>query len=112
MRTAVYTNVALTVIAIFLGVIALRPLAAPARVSAQAASEASHFYIEPRTTFLRRPDGRAQAEGKVVVDLRTGDIWGFPTLEGVPYPVDRMKNEPAVSEPMYLGKFDFSKMHR
>ena len=111
MRTTAYTNVALTAISILLGVIALRPLATPAAVRAQS-PDLPYLYIEPHTTVLRRPDGRALAEGKVVVDLRTGNIWGFPTLEGVPYPVNRMKSEPPVSEPMYLGRFDLSKMQR
>jgi hypothetical protein len=97
-------------IAIVLGILALRPLAGPPPVSAQ--SEAPLLYVEPGTTVLRRPDGGAQMQGKVVIDLRTGDIWGFPTLEGVPYPVARTKTTPPVSEPMYLGKFDLSKMRR
>ncbi len=62
--------------------------------------------------MLRKPNGTGQVEGKVFIDLRTGDIWGFPTLSGAPYPVDATKNEPTVSEPMYLGKFDLSKMKR
>jgi hypothetical protein len=51
-------------------------------------------------------------QGKVVIDLRTGEVWGFPTLDRVPYPVDWTKPTPPVSSPMYLGKFDFAKMRR
>ena len=109
---SLYTDVILTVIAIFLAILAVRPLAAPPAVRAQSGQDYAWLYVEPRTTVLRKPDGTAQAYGKVVIDLRTGDIWGFPTLEGVPYPVDRTKHDPPVSEPMYLGKFDFSKMRR
>ena len=112
MRSNWYTNVTLTAIAIFLGILTLRPLAGPGPVLAQSGSDIPYLYIEPKITVLRKPDGTAQMPGKVVVDLRTGDVWGFPTLEGVPYPVDRMKPTPPVSEPMYLGKYDFSKMTR
>jgi hypothetical protein len=98
----------LTIIAIFLGILAIRPLVQPARVSAQ--SDYSYLYVEPRTTTLRKPDGTAQVEGKVVIDMRDGSVWGFPTLSSAPYPVDTTKPEPAVSTPMYLGKFDFSKL--
>ena len=111
MRITAYTNLVLTAIAILLGVIAVHPFVTPTPVSAEP-PDLPYLYIEPRTTILRRPDGRAQAEGKVVVDLRNGNIWGFPTLEGVPYPVDRLKSDPPVSEPMYLGRFDLSKMQR
>ena len=74
--------------------------------------EPPHLYIEPLTTTLRKPDGTGQMEGKVVIDLRNGDIWGFPTLTSAPYPVDTTNTKPPVSEPMYLGRFDFTKMQR
>ena len=110
MRTRTLTNVLLAAIAVFLGILALRPIASPAPVSAD--SGYPYLYIERGTTTIRRPDGGAQMQGKVVIDLRTGDIWGFPTLSSAPYPVDLTKPVPPVSEPMYLGKFDFSKMRR
>ena len=109
MQSKTYTQGVLTVIALLLGVIALRP---SNPVTVQAQSPASYLYVEPRVTSIRKPDGSAQMQGKVVIDLRTGDIWGFPTLSGAPYPVDLTKPEPPVSEPIYLGKFDFSKMRR
>jgi hypothetical protein len=40
----------------------------------------------------------------------TPAVWGFPTLENVPYPVDRTATNPPVSEPLYLGRFDLAKM--
>lgn len=107
----IYTQAILTVIAIMLAVIALRPAMNPSPVAAQQ-PEAAYLYIEPRTTTLRKPDGTAQMEGKVVINMRTGDIWGFPTLTSAPYPIDTTKTEPPVSEPMYLGRFDFAKMQR
>src|SRR3954466_14968278 len=91
-KTAIYTNVVLTLIALFLGVIALRPVTHPAPVLAQ--SDFSFLYVEPRTTLLRKPDGSQQVEGKVVIDMRNGDIWGFPTLSSTPYPVDTFNQVP------------------
>jgi hypothetical protein len=46
--------------------------------------------------------------GKVVIDMRNGDIWGFPTLVQGPYPIDTASSKPPTSRPMYLGKFLFS----
>jgi hypothetical protein len=103
-----YTKCVLTVIALLLFLLVLRPVTNPAVASAQ--SNYGYLYIEPGTTTLRAPDGSSQLQGKVVIDLRNGNIWGFPTLSSAPYPVDTMRPEPPVSSPMYLGKFDFSKM--
>ena len=66
------------------------------------------LHIEPGYTTLRKPDGTAQLNGKVVVNRRTGEIWGFRTLGPSPYPIDTVNTEPPISKPMYLGKFDFS----
>ncbi len=103
-----FTKLVLTVIALLLGVIAFRPVIRPASIQAQ--SDYSHLYVEPGTTTVRRPDGTQQVEGKMVIDLRNGDIWGFPTMYGTPYPVDIAHSQPPVSAPIYLGRFDFSKM--
>ena len=108
MSLDLYSKCVLTAIAVLLGVIALRPTAQPA--AAAAAGGYSYLYVEPRTTTLRKPDGTQQVEGKVVIDMRNGDIWGFPTLSGAPYPVDTTRSEPPVSDPMYLGRFNFSKI--
>jgi len=105
-RSDFYTKAVLTVIALFLGIVALRPVWSPQPVRAQ--TEYSFLYIEPGVTALRKPDGMTQVEGKVVVDMRNGNIWGFPTLSGTPYPVDQTTAKPPVSKPMFLGKFDFS----
>jgi len=58
--------------------------------------------------MLRTPDGSRQVLGKVVVDMKSGDVWGFPTLSSDPYPVDVTKAEPPTSKPIYLGKYDFA----
>lgn len=106
--TGLYTRILLTLIAVFLGIVALRPIVRPAPVEAQA--DSPRVYVEPGTTTLRNPDGTQQVEGKVMIDLRTGEIWGFPTLSPYGYPVDVAHSAPPVSAPMYLGRFDFSKM--
>ncbi|HEV3333528.1 MAG TPA: hypothetical protein VG096_21235 [Bryobacteraceae bacterium] len=105
-RVDLYTKVVLTMIAGLLAVLAFRPVPHPITVQAQSA--AANFYLEPGTNTLRKPDGTGQLQGKVVIDLRNGDAWGFPTLSGAPYPVDPTDTKPPVSEPIYLGRFDFA----
>jgi hypothetical protein len=109
MRTDWYTKTVLTLIAALLAAIAFRAMMIP--VPAQAAQgDTADLYIEPGYTSLRKPDGTAQLIGKMVVNRRTGEIWGFPTLADSPYPINTVNSEPPVSSPMYLGKFDFSKV--
>jgi hypothetical protein len=109
-RVDLYTKVVLTAIAAFLGVLALRPAVRP--VTAHAQSDSPSVYIEPGIVSLRKPDGSYLGDGRMVIDRKTGDVWGFPTfLAGAPYPVDVM-NSPATSKPTYLGRFDFSAMKR
>ena len=36
--------------------------------------------------MLRKPDGSQQVEGKIVIDMRNGDVWGFATLSGLGLP--------------------------
>lgn len=110
MQSKTYMQALLTIIALLLAVIAIRPTVHPS--TAHADSQSSWLYVEPGSTTLRKPDGTAQVQGKVFIDLRSGDTWGFPTLSGAPYPVDTTKTEPPVSEPMYLGRFDLTKMQR
>ena len=105
-----YTNVVLTAIAILLGIFVIRPVAHPAAVQAQTSGD--DFYIEPGVSTLRNPNGLEQLQGKVVIDLRNGNAWGFPTMLAAPYPIDTTNTKPPVSEPMYLGKFDFARMKR
>ena len=105
-----YSKCVLTVIAFLLAVLAFRPLTHP-QIRGDSI-RLSYIYVEPRTTTLRNPDGSQQLQGKVVIDLRNGNTWGFPTNSALPYPItDVMRAEPPVSSPMYLGKFDFSKMN-
>ena len=100
----------LAAIAILLGVLAARPFFAPDPAYAQ--REHPDYYIEPGYTLLRQPGGMRQVYGKVVVDLKTGDIWGFPTGFESPYPYDPTKDAPPVSSPIRLGRFDFAQLQR
>jgi len=106
MRTDFYTKAILTVLACLLAILVLRPIFTPVPAEAQSSSD---FYIEPGFTAIRKPDGTAQVPGKLVINRITGDIWGFPTLQDSPYPVNTTASEPPVIKPIYLGKFDFSK---
>jgi hypothetical protein len=104
-----YDRILLTLSVFFLGVLTLRPTFEPNVAHAQSGN--AQYYIEPGTTMLVSPDKSKQVVGKVVVDLTNGSIWGFPTLQELPYPIDSIKSQPPTSYPIYLGKFDFSAMH-
>ncbi len=110
MKLNLFDRTVLTLVTLFLGVLALRPMFTPEVVRAQGAID--HLYIEPGVHTLLSPDKSRQAEGKIMVDLTTGNIWGFPTGPDTPYPIDRLKAQPATSSPIYLGKFDLTGMHR
>ncbi len=106
-----FVRIMLVVIVMLLGLLALRPLAQPASVRAQA-EEGYPFFVEPGYTMLRKPDGTTQVYGKMVIDMRNGDIWGFPTQTQSPYPIDSTITKPPKSSPMYLGKFMFNEASR
>lgn len=110
MKLNFFDRAVLALAMIFLGLIALRPLFTPEVVRAQA--NVDHLYIEPGIKTLLSPDRTRQVQGKVVIDLTNGNIWGFPTSTDVPYPIDPTKPQPATSSPVYLGKFDFAAMQR
>jgi hypothetical protein len=105
------TNVLLLVIAIALVSIAARPYVEPVRAEAQSLP-ARLLYIEPGVQMLRAPDGSSQVYGKVVVDLRSGKIWGFPTGSLDPYPSSPIDNKPTISKPFALGRFALEDMDR
>jgi hypothetical protein len=75
-------------------------------------SEAHPFYIEPGTAMLRAPDGSRQVLGKVVVDMRNGDIWGFPTFTQDPYPAVGANSTPPTSHLFLLGKFAIADLNK
>jgi hypothetical protein len=110
MKLDTFTKTALAAIAVFLGVIALRPFLDPPASLAQ--GNGSDLYIEPGVHSLRAPDGSRNVMGKVVVDLRVGNIWGFPTGTNAPYPIVSSETEPPVSRPFLLGRFDLAAIKR
>jgi hypothetical protein len=63
MRRNNWTNFLLTIIAVALIVIAIRPNIAPHAVRAQS-SPPYPFYFEPGTQMLRAPDGSKQIYGR------------------------------------------------
>ncbi len=100
------TNFLLLLIAVALLAIAARPYIAPQ--SAQAQSDQPYpLYIEPGTQMLRAPDGSKQVYGRVMIDMRTGKVWGFPTGSTDTYPVNAMNSKPQVSHPFALARFAF-----
>jgi hypothetical protein len=104
-------RVAVLLAAAFLGVIALRPYVSPTAAHAQG-QDLYPLYIEPSVHNIRAPDGSGEFLGKVVVDMRNGNIWGFPTGSKAPFPVRITTSEPPVSHPIYLGKFDFAGLNK
>lgn len=111
MKTRQHTQLLLLLTAIFLGALSVRPYIAPSAVRADS-GEGYPVYIEPGVSMLRAPDGSQQVLGKVVVDLRTGNIWGFPTLTQDPYPAVGANTRQQVSHPFLLGKYAFSDMDK
>jgi hypothetical protein len=101
----------LLVIAVSVGTIAARPYIDPPIARAQS-GDGSPFYVEPGVSMLRAPDGSRQVLGKVVVDLRNGNIWGFPTLTQDPYPSAGADTKAPTSHPFPLGKFALADMNR
>jgi hypothetical protein len=83
-------------------------LLSPVAQTVQAQNSSPPIYVEPGVTMLRAPDGSRQVLGKVVIDLRNGNIWGFPTTVQQPFPVDVTKSQPPTSIPFRLGRFDLS----
>jgi hypothetical protein len=104
MNNPLITNLLLGTIAAALVSIAVRPYVEPNVVHAQTGNQRD-FYIEPGVQMLRMPDGRGQIFGKVIVDLRNGRIWGFPTYSSDVYPTNLKDGKPPVSHPFPLGQF-------
>ena len=107
------TNTLLAIIAVALTAIAVSPYVQPAPVAAQSGAVANvdPIYVEPGVYMLRRPEG-GQILGKVTVNLRTGNVWGFPTGTPDPYPVTPLDSKPQVSHAIPLGRFALSEADR
>ena len=112
MKLNSFDRCALALVTIFLGVIALRPLFKPEAAQAQVRAVQDQLYIEPGINIIRSPDQQILTQGKVVLDLTTGNIWGFPTGPDIPYLIDPLKPKPMLSSPIFLGRFDLAAMHK
>lgn len=110
MRLNLFDRIALAIGVLFLGIIAARPFFAPEVAKADNAS--AHLYVEPGIYSLLAPDHSQSVAGKVMIDMSTGNIWGFPTAPDAPYPIEILKQQPATSTPIYLGKFDLAATRR
>jgi hypothetical protein len=101
----------LVVIALLLGIVAFHPVVQPPPVMAQDGSPYP-FHIEQGMVSLRKSDGTT-TWGKIAVDMRNGDVWGFPMrAQNTPYPVYGPSDTPKVSHPLYLGKMAFGEATR
>lgn len=106
-----FVKILLVSVVVLLAVLVFRPVAHPSSVLAQSGSPYPYF-IEQGTVSLKKPDGNI-AWGKVVVDMRTGDVWGFPMkAQNTPYPVYGQGDNSKVSHPMYLGRMAFEEAVR
>jgi hypothetical protein len=94
-----------------LALLAVRELRSPAPASAQ--TSARNLFIEPGTIDIPLAQG-GNALGKIVVDLDTGETYGFPVFgPKMPYPgLQVSERTPLTSRPVYLGRFDFGRMSR
>jgi hypothetical protein len=111
MRKDALTKTLLAVIAVALIAIAIRPYIAPTPAQAQSSS-AYPFYIEPGVVMLHRAGVTENLYGRVVVDMRSGKIWGFPTGTIDTYPSNSLEEKPITSHPLYLGKFAFDEIEK
>ena len=105
------TKCLLAVIAVALCAIAIRPYVSPPTAQAQS-GVAYPVYIEPGVQMLKSADGRKSVYGRMVVDLRTGKIWGFPTITTDPYPFNALGGKPVTSRPFELDNFAFEDMEK
>jgi len=111
MKPRTTTNLLLAANALLLLALVLRPFYLPAPVHAQISG--NDVFIEPGIYLLRSPDNRRQAFGKVVVDLRNGNVWGFPTYDRqLPYPSNPVRTASVTSQPFQLGRFAFEGIRR
>ena len=100
----------LLVIVILLGVIALRLYVAPPVVKAESLGTYFPLHIEPGNVNLTSPDGKYSGVGKLVIDLRNGNIWGFPALGTVPRSLSDFT--PITSHPYLVGKWALTDMDK
>jgi hypothetical protein len=103
------TNVLLLAIAVALIAIAARPYVQPPTVQAQAGANVDPLFVEPGTVLMRAPGG-GQIPGKVITNLRTGKIWGFPTGTGDGYPMSPIDSAPENVHAVLLGRYELGEI--
>jgi hypothetical protein len=111
MKKPTFTNTLLLLIAISLAAIAVRPYVRPQAAQADS-GQPYPLYIEPGTQMLRSPDGSKQVYGRVMIAMRNGKVWGFPTTGTDTYPTNAMDSKPPVSHPFVLGRFAFEDIEK
>jgi len=110
MRIDGFVKFLLLVIAIFLGVIALRPYVAPPVVQAQS-SGGYPVHFEPGYIAIPTPNGHmGTVVAKVVIDLRNGNICGFPGYSEDTFAAG--DHTLGISHPILLGKYALSDMDK
>jgi len=94
-------------------VMALGLLAWSQGPSANSIGSHSNYHVEPGTQEIPVKGG-GTVQGKIWIDLETGEAWGFP-VQGprLPYPTFRtVEGQPTTVAPIYLGRFDISQTRR
>jgi len=108
MKTDWFVKFLLLVIAIFLGIIAVRPYLAPPVVEAQSGG-GYPVYFAPGYVSLLDSNGH-NVWGREAIDLRNGNIWGFPGFTQEAFrPLD---NTLPTSHPILLGKYALADMDK
>ena len=107
MKADLYTKVVLTVLAVLLAVQVARWAPMPVRAD----DFEPNLQFDPGVHQLDVPNGSASLSGRIAIDTRSGNVYGFPT-NSVGYPRDLQHGAPAISQPIYLGRFDLRNLPR
>lgn len=94
MKVDLFTKVILTIIAAVLVVIAARPLAGPKTGFAQARDEVAYRHVHFVEGARLLPQSGVSVQ--LVVDMRNGNVWGFPNVDAAP---------------LYIGRYRFEAMN-
>jgi len=105
MKTDWLVKTLLLLVVIFLGMIALRPYLAPPVVRAQSEDVYPLTFGPSRFMTL---NGFVY-DGNVVLDLRNGNVWGFPPIDETSHFFDKPL---LVSHPVLLGRFALEEMDK
>jgi hypothetical protein len=93
------------------GAACLRSFPAPPVVAAEPDTP-RRLLVEPGTHLIPSLDG-GSSYGMIVMDLDTGETWGFPTQGKFAYPGYQVaKNEPLTVNAVYLGRWNLASMSR